>query len=91
MRLPLALAVLAFGAAPALADDFEKKVRPLLIEKCVACHGSEKQKGGLRLDSRAALLTGGERGAALVPGKPDESLILRALAHDGELYMPAQA
>src|SRR5829696_9837958 len=92
MRLPLALVVLAFVSAPAFADEaFEKKVRPLLVEKCVACHGPEKQKGGLRLDSRAALLSGGERGAALVPGKPDESLILRALAHDGELKMPPKA
>src|SRR4051794_36606947 len=92
MRLPLAVVVLAFVAAPALADDaFEKKVRPLLVEKCLTCHGPEKQKGGLRVDSRAALISGGERGAALVPGKPDESLIVRALAHDGELKMPPKA
>ncbi len=42
-------------------DHFEKNGRPLLIEKCISCHGPEKQKSGLRLDSRPALLTGGER------------------------------
>ncbi len=51
----------------------------MLAEKCISCHGPDKQKGGLRVDSREALLTGGERGAALVPEKPDQSLILRVL------------
>ena len=91
--VPAALAVVAFGpgvsaAPPDAAAYFEKRVRPVLVEKCAACHGPEKQKGGLRVDSRAALLAGGGRGAALVPGKPAESLLLRALAHDGELKMP---
>ena len=75
-----------FAAPP--DEHFEKKVRPVLVGKCIVCHGPEKQSGGLRVDSRAALLTGGERGAALVAGKPDESLLLRALAHDGDLKMP---
>ncbi len=75
-----------FAAPP--DTHFEKQVRPVLVEKCVSCHGPDKQKGGLRVDSRAALLAGGDRGAAIVPGKPGESLLLRALAHDGELKMP---
>jgi mono/diheme cytochrome c family protein len=91
-----ALSLVAFtpvaGAAPPdAAAHFEKKVRPVLVEKCVSCHGPDKQKGGLRVDSRPALLTGGERGAAIVPGKPAESLLLGALAHDGELKMPLKA
>ncbi|HEY1190419.1 MAG TPA: DUF1549 domain-containing protein, partial [Gemmata sp.] len=84
--------MLAPGAACAAPPDdgahFEKKVRPVLVEKCVSCHGPEKQKGGLRVDSLAALLQGGESGPALVPGKPNESLLFRVLAHDGELKMP---
>ncbi len=95
LRLALVALVLvgptATGFAAPPDSHFEKKVRPVLIEKCVACHGPEKQKGGLRVDSRAALLAGGERGAALVPGKPDEGLLLRTLAHDGELKMPPKA
>jgi len=75
------------SAQPAI-DHFEKKVRPLLIEKCISCHGPEKQKSGLRLDSLPALIKGGDRGAAIVPGKPNESLLLRTLAHDGDVKMP---
>jgi len=89
--VPLAL-LATVGSATAVPPDaaahFEKAVRPVLVEKCLSCHGPEKQKGGLRLDSRAALLAGGDRGSALVPGKPEESLLLHALAHDGELKMP---
>lgn len=60
-----------------LADEaadhvfFEAKVRPLLVAKCLECHGSEKPKAGLRLDSRASLLTGGESGPAVVIVKSD--------------------
>jgi cytochrome c553 len=78
----------ATAAPQDIAAHFEKKVRPVLVEKCISCHGPDKQQGDLRVDSRAALLAGGSRGAGLVPGKPDESLLLRALAHDGELKMP---
>ncbi|VTR95169.1 secreted protein containing duf1549 : Uncharacterized protein OS=Pirellula staleyi (strain ATCC 27377 / DSM 6068 / ICPB 4128) GN=Psta_3103 PE=4 SV=1: PSCyt1: PSCyt2: PSD1 [Gemmata massiliana] len=95
LRFALAALVLVGSTAPGLAAPpdahFEKKVRPVLIERCVTCHGPEKQKGGLRVDSRTALLAGGARGAALVPGKPDEGLLLRTLAHDGELKMPPKA
>jgi len=79
-------------ALPAMAqepDFFEKHIRPALQDHCTGCHGAEKQKGGLRLDSREALLGGGESGPAIVPGKPDESLLLRAVRHlDKDLRMP---
>ena len=77
-----------FVKAQSPNDHFEKKVRPLFVEKCFSCHSSTKQNGGLRLDSRAAVLAGGDRGPAIVPGKPDESFLLRTLAHDGEVKMP---
>jgi hypothetical protein len=66
---------------------FEQNVRPLLAENCYTCHGDKKQKGGLRLDSLEAILKGGESGPAVVPGKPDESLIVEAINYEG-LEMP---
>jgi hypothetical protein len=73
---------------PEAVEFFEKKVRPVLASHCLACHGPAKQRGGLRLDSRAALLEGGDSGPAVVPGQPERSLLLRAVRHSGELKMP---
>src|SRR5687768_9658992 len=64
-------------AAREAVNFFETSVRPLLAANCYECHGPDKQKGGLRLDSRAAIVRGGEIGPALVPGKPAESAIVR--------------
>ncbi|MBI1915926.1 MAG: PSD1 domain-containing protein [Planctomycetes bacterium] len=75
----------------AAEDFFEKQVRPLLADNCQECHGSKKQRGGLRLDSRAALMTGGDTGPAVVPGKPDESLLIKAVHYAGEPKMPPKA
>jgi mono/diheme cytochrome c family protein len=66
---------------------FEMRVRPVLAENCQKCHGPDTQKGGLRLDSRAAILAGGDSGPAVVPGEVEESLIVEAIRHDG-LRMP---
>src|SRR5438552_4423666 len=94
-RFPgMALVALALTAAPAIpaeppaAEFFEKEVRPLLIERCQTCHGDQKQKGGLKLTSRAAILQGGESGPAAVPRKPDDSLLVKAVRQAGELKMP---
>ena len=61
------------GVLSGLADDrsalFENKIRPLLVKRCLECHGAEKQKGGLRLDTREGWLKGGDSGPALVPGE----------------------
>src|SRR4051794_33088197 len=71
------------SADPAGIEFFEKRIRPLLAENCYQCHGPEKQRSALRLDSMAAILKGGERGPAVVPGKLDDSLLIRAiLRHD---------
>jgi hypothetical protein len=68
-------------------QHFEKQIRPILVSKCIKCHGPTKQKAKLRLDSRAGMLKGGESGPAIVPGKPTESLLIEALQYDG-LEMP---
>ena len=86
------LATLTLLAASASAGDremfFERQVRPLLARHCFACHGSQKQEGGLRLDSAAAFKRGGERGPVVVPGKPRASLLLSAIERRGVLKMP---
>ncbi len=80
----------ALAEAPKTSDLFEKRIRPLLIEKCYGCHSPDKKiKGGLRLDSRDGWAKGGDSGPAIVPGKPEESLLLKAVAyHDRDLKMP---
>src|SRR5262249_27982074 len=61
----------------------------LLVEHCYRCHGPEKQKGGLRLDTRDGVLRGGESGPAVVPGKPSESRLVRAVRYTvADLRMP---
>ncbi len=73
---------------PQVVRFFETRIRPLLIDNCYQCHDAKKQRGGLRVDSRAALLSGGDQGAAIRPDKPDESLLVQAIRREGELKMP---
>jgi hypothetical protein len=74
--------------SPQTAEFFENKVRPLLFNRCYGCHGEKNQQGGLRLDSREAMLKGGGSGAALVPDDPAKSLIVQAVNYTGNLKMP---
>jgi mono/diheme cytochrome c family protein len=70
---------------------FESKIRPVLVKHCYECHSAEagKIKGGLLLDTRDAIRKGGDTGPAVVPGKPDKSLLLAAISHtDPDLQMP---
>ena len=76
------------AATPADLEFFERSVRPVLAERCYSCHGPEKAKNDLRVDSRSALLEGGVMGPALVPGKPEESLLVEAVAYQSKLKMP---
>jgi hypothetical protein len=72
-------------------EFFEKKIRPVLVQHCYECHGSKlkKPKGGLVLDNREGLRRGGRSGPAVVPGRPQESLLLQAISHtDKQLKMP---
>ncbi len=95
----VALSIALFWISSARADEpkppsaedvafFEARIRPVLVEKCRSCHGPEKQKSGLRLDSRAEALKGGGAGPAIVPGDPDQSLLVEAVRQTGDLKMP---
>ncbi|WP_406698326.1 PSD1 and planctomycete cytochrome C domain-containing protein [Singulisphaera sp. Ch08] len=78
------------GTTDAASESFfELKVRPVLAGTCVKCHGAKKASGGLRLDSREAMLAGGDSGPALVPGDAEGSLLIQAVRHaDESLKMP---
>jgi hypothetical protein len=96
MRLLILGLVCLVGAASSQEDAetvklFEEKVAPLLAARCYKCHSavSPKPKGALRVDSREALLKGGELGPAMVPGSIEKSLLLRAIGWaDPDLQMP---
>src|ERR1700760_3038259 len=70
---------------------FEKKVRPILAEHCYQCHSADtKPSGGLRVDDLHGLLLGGDGGAAVVPGKPEHSLLLDRVQHGTKKVMPKE-
>jgi hypothetical protein len=83
----------ALQAAPAdpssvEADFFEKDVRPILIEKCLECHGEAAPKAKLNLSTREGVLKGGRGGSAVAREKAEDSLLLRAIRYDGDPRMP---
>ena len=87
------LVTLLFTSIPVRADEatdfFEKRIRPVLVQHCYECHSTKSRivQANLYVDSREGLRTGGDSGPAVVPKKPDESLLLTALRYDG-LEMP---
>jgi hypothetical protein len=96
MTVRLALCVLLVAASTTYASDpgtefFESKIRPVLVERCYKCHSTQakKQQGGLYLDTRDALRQGGDGGPVILPGKPAESRLLKAVRYtDPDLKMP---
>ena len=80
-----------FGQEESPTDHFESAIRPLLIAHCIECHGPDRQESGLRLDSRPGWMKGGDRGPAIVPGDPENSILLLAVKHaDPNLQMPEE-
>ena len=79
------------GFSAAQIDFFENKVRPILVEHCLECHGAKKDKlrGGLRLTSRQEILEGGDSGAGAISGDPDASLLMSAVHYDDFEMPPA--
>ena len=93
--------VLAWGTIPVLTQEgpdepfsadairfFENEVRPVLLNKCAACHNDKLRTNGLSIESRETILRGGHRGEAASPGLPEDSLLVRAIRRQGELKMP---
>src|SRR5262249_24111061 len=89
--LLILLTALPASAAPPAPEQvrfFENQVRPLFVEHCLRCHGPDKQRGELRLDSRKAILSGGQTGPAIEPGKPEMSRLIDAVHYRNGLEMP---
>lgn len=89
---------LFFIASDAAAEDddsaageafFESRIRPVLVKQCYECHAGAKVEGGLRVDRRSTIRKGGDRGPAVIPERPDASILLTAIRHaDPDLQMP---
>ncbi len=91
--LAMSEAALAQTPSPGDLEFFEKKIRPVLSAQCYQCHSAsaKKLKAGLFLDSREGMLKGGENGAVIVPGKPNQSLLIKAVRWtDKDLQMPSK-
>lgn len=86
------VSTLAYGADETEREQnrfFEQHVRPLLVQHCFECHGQDKQKGDLRVDSIGALLAGGESGPAIVVNQPEESLLIEAVRYESYEMPPS--
>ena len=78
-----------FGLTPEQVEFFEHRIRPVLAENCYECHNSvNKTKAGLALDYRDALLSGSDSGDVIVPGSPEDSVLIWAIRHEDDLEMP---
>src|SRR5882724_6289263 len=85
------LGTIGFAWAQGNTDSgalFESRVQPIFQQRCLTCHNQQTTRSGLSLMSRESLVTGGNRGPAIVPGKPDESVMIQAVRQDGALKMP---
>jgi mono/diheme cytochrome c family protein len=73
--------------APSSPQFYDARVKPILSTRCYKCH-TDRMSGGLRVDSRETLLTGGDSGPAIVPGETEKSLLIEAVRQQGDLKMP---
>ena len=96
MRTAFLIICVLFSVPAAIGDEtrlefFEKKIRPVLVDHCYSCHAAESEslKGGLLLDTAAGSLHGGESGPAVVPGNPEDSLLVIALKYESFEMPPA--
>src|ERR1700741_2743871 len=86
----VATALQAAENDPKGIDFFEKHIRPVLVANCYQCHSASAKelKGELRVDTKEGIRKGGESGAAVIPGKPDASLLIQAMRHEEGMEMP---
>ena len=80
--------IAASAVTPEQEKFFETSIRPMLAEKCYSCHSATEQRGGLRLDSREAMLKGNAHGSVLSPGDIEKSVILQVTSYTGKIQMP---
>lgn len=85
-----AIAAPAFPAGQPGRDQrfFDTRVAPILVKRCLGCHNQELNNGNISFLDRDSLLKGGGRGPTIVPGRPEESVLVNVLRHDGEVQMP---
>ena len=76
------------GPPPSSPAFYTQRIQPIFQNNCYRCHGGFNHRGGLKLDSRAGILHGGRYGAALVPGHPEQSLLIRLIRHEGPQQDP---
>jgi len=89
----IVLGFLLVIASPAFSQQkdirfFDERVAPILEKRCLPCHNDELKNANISFLDRDSLLFGGTFGPALVPGRPDQSLLIATLRHEGELQMP---
>ena len=89
IRVVVCCAVLCAAAWAGSAKFFDRRVAPILAKNCLGCHNHELNDGDISFEDRASLLKDREgRGPAVVPGKPEQSALIRAVRHDGDVQMP---
>ena len=88
----LLLPLVSFGSVATAANpiDYEKQVKPIFAARCYACHSALRKKSGLRLDTAALLIEGGDSGAAVEPGHADDSLLITMLTGESGTRMPPE-
>jgi hypothetical protein len=84
----LAFAALAPDPARDAARYFDARVAPILTRRCLGCHNEELKNGNISFLDRDSLIRGGSRGPAIVPGRPQDSVLMDVLRHDCEIQMP---
>ncbi len=84
----LQLVLLLVLAQPEDAHFFDDHVAPVIEKRCLGCHNEQLKNGNISFLDRESLLHGGTHGPAIIPGKPQNSLLIVALRHEGELQMP---
>ncbi|MDX1943855.1 MAG: DUF1553 domain-containing protein [Pirellulaceae bacterium] len=90
LGVTIALLCLSCCWLSAAEVDFLRDVKPILAQRCFRCHSSLEEEAGLRLDSVAAILKGGENGPAVLAGKSGESKLILAVLRQGDLQMPPE-
>ncbi len=83
--LSLALLMMVAAATKGQEIDFTKQIKPLLIEHCADCHGTDLQEGGFRVDTGGLVMRGGDHGVSVLAGKPADSLLIKVLTGESEI------